>query len=358
MAYLSQTTSPVPCSGKTVPLAGTAEELILEGRRSLTIGDLTEDRQISTVHLLPEAGLRSFMSVPLISQERVVATFSLATGRPNAFGQREKLIMERLAPYVAAAIENSLCYQDSEHSGLATEVQEREARQRADQFWRDLIATVSHELRTPLASIKGYITTLLQPDVKWEPQLQREFLEIANNETDRLSRLVGDLLTVSQLEGGALRLEKKPTDLRDVWKSVEALLEPLVSKHRLLVTLDGDLPPVLVDKYRLGQVISNLVSNAAKFSEPGTTIKIRACRSGRVVMVEVRDEGTGIPADCLDRVFDPFYRADGSQPAIYPGFGLGLSICRSLIEAQEGKIWAESEPGNGSSIFFTVPVAE
>ncbi len=241
---------------------------------------------------------------------------------------------------------------------LPLEAKETEVIQPVDRFWRDLISTVSHELRTPLASIKGYITTLLQPDVKWEPQLQREFLEIANKETDRLGRLVGDLLTVSQVEGGVSRLEKEPADLRDVWKSVEALLEPLVTQQRMVVNLDGDLPAVIVDKYRLGQVITNLVSNAAKFSEPGTTITIRASISGRMVVVEVRDEGMGIPGDSLDRVFDPFYRLDGHHPVAGPGFGLGLSICRSLVEAQGGKIWAESEPGKGSSFFFTVQAAE
>ena len=121
VAYLSKTNGPLPCHVRTIPLAGTAEELIVEGHRSLIIGDPGEDHQASSMRFLPEAGLRSFMLVPLISREKVMATFSLASGRPNAFGQREKLIMERLAPYVTAAFENPLGYQELKNSGLALE---------------------------------------------------------------------------------------------------------------------------------------------------------------------------------------------------------------------------------------------
>ena len=243
-------------------------------------------------------------------------------------------------------------------SELALKAKENEVLKRADQFRRDLIATVSHELRTPLASIKGYISTLLQPDVKWEPQLQQEFLEIANQEADRLTRLVGDLLTVSQLEGGVLRLEKERTGLNELWKSVEAHLGPLVSKHRLQVNVQRDLAPVYIDKHRVAQVISNLVGNAAKFSEPGTTITIWASRLGGRVVVEVSDEGTGIPCDRLDRVFDPFYRLGNSHSPNHTGFGLGLSICKRMIEAHGGKIWVKSEPSKGSTFFITLPTAE
>ena len=244
------------------------------------------------------------------------------------------------------------------HSKLALKAEEVESLQKIDQFRKEVIATVSHELRTPLASIKGYISTLLQPDVTWEPQLQREFLAIANQEADRLNSLVGDLLTVSQLEAGVLRLERQRTDLADALDHTEAHLGPLVSGHSLHVDVSRELPQVLVDMDRVMQVISNLVSNAAKFSEPGTRIVVSATHLGKEVVVQVEDEGIGIPPDRLDQVFQPFYRVDGSPTAGGSGFGLGLSICRRLIEAHNGRIWVESEPGEGSTFFFSLPTVE
>ena len=171
-----------------------------------------------------------------------------------------------------------------------------EALQRVDQFRKDLIATVSHELRTPLASIKGYISTLLQRDVKWEPE-QWEFLQIVYQQAERLNNLVEDLLTMSRLEAGPLKLAQEPTSLADIIGRVDAQLRPLVSSHRLKVEAPPDLPLFLADRGKIAQVIGNLVSNAAKFSAAGTHISVRArCRDGLAV-VSVSDEGGGIPED-------------------------------------------------------------
>ena len=144
------------------------------------------------------------------------------------------------------------------------------------------------------------------------------------------------------------------TDLTDL----DAHLAPLVSKHRLEIDFPTELPQVLADRHRLVQVISDLASNAAKYSEPGTTIGIGADYCGDQVVVTVRDEGPGIPKDLLERVFDPFYRIEGSSGAVSSGIGLGLSICRRLVEAHGGKMWAENEPGTGSTLFFGLTTAE
>ena len=230
--------------------------------------------------------------------------------------------------------------------------------QKADQLRQDLVATVSHELRTPLASIKGYTSALLQPDVKWEPELQREFLEVIDQEADHLNRLVGDLLTMSQLEAGVLSLDLERNNVVDILNQVRPHLGPMVSRHSLHVDVPEELPTVLADEHRVAQVISNLVSNAAKFSEEGTKITIGASQLAKDVVLSVTDEGSGISGDRLERVFEPFYRVPGSHTTTGFGFGLGLSICRRLVEAQGGKIWAESEPGMGSTFFFSLPIAE
>ena len=137
---------------------------------------------------------------------------------------------------------------------LTVKAKEVEVLQRIDQLRKDLIATVSHELRNPLASIKGYISTLLQPDVSWEPELQREFLKIADREAERLNRLVGDLLTLSQLESGVVRLEREPIDLARTLGEMEHHLGPLASGRSLQIELPEDLPLVLADRHRLSQV--------------------------------------------------------------------------------------------------------
>ena len=234
---------------------------------------------------------------------------------------------------------------------------EVEALQRIDGLRKDLIATVSHELRNPLASIKGYISTLLQPDVTWGPELQREFLEVADQEADRLNRLVGDLLIMSQLEAGVMKLDREQTWMADLAGDLHAHVGPLATGHELTIVFGDDLPAVSIDQHRIVQVISNLVSNASKFSDPGTHIAISADRFEDQVVVRVSDEGKGIPGDLLQRVFEPFYRVDDSAVPTSPGSGLGLSICLKMVEAHGGEIWVESEPGKGTSVYFSLPTA-
>ena len=192
-------------------------------------------------------------------------------------------------------------------TALMLKAKEVETLQKVDGLRKDLIATVSHELRGPLASIKGYISTLLQTDVEWEPERQREFLEKADQEAERLNRLVGELLTMSQLEAGVLRLRREVIHLVDLRDDMDTHLAPLVSRHRLEIGMPAHLPRVFADTDRLIQVISNLVGNAAKFYEPGSTITVGAetCEESHVV-VSVHDEGKGINSDQLERVFDPF----------------------------------------------------
>jgi len=138
---------------------------------------------------------------------------------------------------------------------------------------------------------------------------------------------------------------------------MEHHLGPLTSGHIVQVHVPSDLPRVLADQHRVGQVISNLVGNAVKFSEPGTRIVIQAELGDQCVTVSVRDRGRGIPTEHLTRVFEPFYRVDGFEETLRPGSGLGLSICKRVIEAHDGEIWLESEAGQGSSFFFSVPIA-
>ena len=283
--------------------------------------------------LLSRYGIRACWSTPIFSAFgqalATLAMFSRTARGPKALDFE---LMRMVSQVAAVCIESRRAQRVS--IALMVKAKEVEVLRQVDRIRKELISTVAHEIRNPLASIKGYISTLLQEDVRWEPQLQREFLSIANQEADR-----------------------QVLDMASFLKEAEAHLGPLVSKHALHVTVREPVPRVWADKNRVMQVIGNLVANAAKYSSHGSRIYIEAASGHREAVVQVRDQGDGIPAERLERIFEPFYRIEGASPSGGMGFGLGLSICRSLIKAHGGNIWVESEVGRGSAFFVTLPAA-
>lgn len=225
----------------------------------------------------------------------------------------------------------------------------------ADAMKSQLLSTVSHELRTPLASIKGFATTLLRQDVKWDETAQRDFLRIIEEEADRLTEIIDNLLDMSQIEAGALRITKEPTALRPLIRSVVDEMRMRTEAHYFVVDLPVELPRVLIDPRRIRQVLTNLIGNAIKYSPRGQ-ITVSCEVQGNHVIVSVADQGEGIPPQYLDKIFERFFQVDSTTKRRVGGIGLGLSIARSIIEAHDGKIWAESTPGQGSTFYFTLPL--
>jgi PAS domain S-box-containing protein len=225
-----------------------------------------------------------------------------------------------------------------------------------DRMKNSLIATVSHELRTPLASIKGYASTLLADDVEWDPPTQSEFLGVISDEADRLSDLVTDLLDLSRIEAGNLNVDTAPCDLADL--VADATRRARVrTEGRVKIDIPAGLPPLAVDRRRIEVVIRNLLENAAKYGGAQAEIQLRAEREDGHVVIYVSDTGPGIPSGAIDRVFDPFFRAEGGLARSASGAGLGLSISRGFIEAHGGRIWVE--PGDfGTCIGFTLPLED
>ena len=216
-----------------------------------------------------------------------------------------------------------------------------------------LISTVSHELRTPLASIKGYASTLLADDVEWDQTEQREFLEIISREADRLNRLVNDLLDMSRLEAGRLELFPAPCDLAEVVaRAVPQVYPP--PHDRLQLNLPADLPLIHADRQRLEVVVRNLIENSVKYTAQGTPITLSASMNNGTVIVQVSDQGPGIPETDHQRIFDAFFRVEDSLTR-QSGLGLGLAICQGFIQAQGGRIWLEPQP-QGTCIAFSLPV--
>jgi two-component system OmpR family sensor kinase/two-component system sensor histidine kinase BaeS len=227
----------------------------------------------------------------------------------------------------------------------------------ARQAQTDFVANVSHELRTPLTAVKGTVETLRDGAVD-DPEVRDRFLETVETETDRLIRLVNDLLVLSRADSAALNLRCAPLDLAALARATARKLAPQAEARdvALVVEAEPGLPLALADADRIEQVLVNLLDNALKYSLPARTVRVREVGgSDGMVQVQVQDEGLGIPADELPRIGERFYRADKARSRSEGGSGLGLAIARVLVEAHGGRLWLESEVGQGTVVTFSLP---
>jgi signal transduction histidine kinase len=221
---------------------------------------------------------------------------------------------------------------------------------------RDLVANVSHELKTPISALRGHLENLLDGVENPNPQL----LETMVQQSERLSRLVDQLLDLSRLESGAAPLKLEPVRLAPLVERVIAEVEIARPDRPLQVRneVSPRLPPVQADRERIHQVLFNLLDNAFRFTPDGGAIEVRAVRQNGSCEVSVVDTGPGIPREHLPFVFERFYRVDASRSRGDGGTGIGLAIARSVVGAHGGRIWAESEPGRGSAFHFTLPAPD
>jgi two-component system phosphate regulon sensor histidine kinase PhoR len=227
---------------------------------------------------------------------------------------------------------------------------------RLDRMKTEFVSNVSHELKTPLASIKGLAELLLDGALKEEKA--SEFLESINREVDRLTRLVKDLLDLSKMESGMLRLEIHPLNICDIIQQVMMRLTPQAGRKNVEITTSfGCTFPVLADMDRIQQVIINLLDNAIRYTPPGEKIIVRTTEKEGRCLVEVSDTGPGISVENLERVFDRFFRVDRARSRGGGGFGLGLAITKQIVENHGGSIGVSSTPPRGTTFYFTLPLA-
>ena len=221
-----------------------------------------------------------------------------------------------------------------------------------DEMKTTFLANVSHELRTPLSSIRAFSELLLSYD---DPAVQREFLQIVNAESERLTRLVNDVLDISKIEAGKLEWRMAPLDLAALLSETARTYAPLVERNGLQFVQDipGDLPTVAGDRDRLQQVLANLLDNATKFTEQGH-IALRARHMRDEVHVTVSDTGIGIASEDHERIFQKFQQVGDSLTDKPSGTGLGLAISRDIIAHHGGRLWVEAEPGHGSTFTFSL----
>jgi two-component system sensor histidine kinase KdpD len=289
--------------------------------------------------------------VPLKAAERTVGVLRLAQ-RPDAaaWSEEDARLVDAAADQIALAVERSRLRQEA----LAAEVlRQGESARKA------LLASVSHDLRTPLASIKASADSLVQDDVTWTEGERRGFAVAIEQEADRLNRLVENLLDASRIEAGALRPDRDWYPLEALVDDVLGRLRDLTAAHRVTVDVPEALPPVPLDYVQLGQVLTNLIENAVKYTPPGSTIAVSAIQEGASVRVTVADDGPGIPAAALPRIFDTFYRVASGDTARTRGTGLGLAVVRGVVEAHGGTVAAASPPpgaAHGAALSFTLPL--
>lgn len=231
-------------------------------------------------------------------------------------------------------------------------------RKSVDRAKSDVISSVAHELRSPLTSIKGFAATLVRRWERFDDERRREILATIESDADRVTRLITELLDLSRLEEGRLELRRQPVRLTAIAERVTEHLGPIPGAHSIACEVPEGLPEVMADPDKVEQVLTNLVENALKYTEGGV-IRISGAEAGDAVRVSVTDEGEGIPADLRQSIFDKFYRRPHAAFPAHPGptgSGLGLYICKGLIEAHGGRIWVEEAPGGGASFSFTLPL--
>jgi len=222
---------------------------------------------------------------------------------------------------------------------------------------QEFVANVSHELRTPLSHIKGYVETLLD-GAKDDPEVSTRFLQTIARNAERLKLLIEDLLTISELESGRVTLNLQTVALRPLIQKIFDDFKARAAGRGVTLTNGAQELSVRADSIRLEQVLSNLVDNAIKYGRADGLVLVAASpgENGKVE-ISVKDDGPGLPAEALERVFERFYRVDKARSREQGGTGLGLSIVKHIIQTHGGRVWAISEPGNGATFFFTLPAA-
>jgi signal transduction histidine kinase len=224
--------------------------------------------------------------------------------------------------------------------------------QRQMQLQEDFVSTISHELRTPLGFIKGYSTSLLRQDTRWDEETQREFLTIIDEEADRLSLLIENVLESARLQSKTLPLRFQPLRLDAVLRDVIMRIRSRQKDLDVSMELES-VPPISGDGVRLAQVFENLFTNAIKYA-PGSPLDVLLNQVEDRILISFIDHGPGIPKESLPLIFERFYRVRGEKTVT--GTGLGLYICKQIILAHRGKIWAESTPGQGTTFFIELPI--
>jgi len=336
--------------GKVLPLSGTAIEWVAHHKQALVESDLAQERKFWTGEEHVKQGIRSIICLPLMTKGEVFAALIIASRRPDAYGRRELALLEQVSTQISGAIDNARLYRLERKQRLELEEQA--------QIRSQFIAALTHELQSPLTSMLASGGLLAE-------QVQKDYpapvVRLAQNILDSCHSLeakLGELFDLAKGEVGILELELEPLDPLPLLQDVASRFSPVIQSKGQSFTLDSppSLPWIKADGERLEQVLTNLLSNATKFTLKGGNIVLRAQKRGNDLVIQVQDNGIGIPEEKQRRLFEPYYRARVDEHK-FPGLGLGLTLCKQLVELHGGKIWVKSEEGKGSTFSFSLPLA-
>lgn len=296
---------------------------------------------------LPESQM---LYVPLQAADAILGVLALKPRDPESeywlLPEQSCLhLLESLAKQVALALEVERLQKTALEAQVAAETERLRA---------SLLGSVTHDFQTPLAAIMGSASSLLELKSKLDDELAQEMLTNIYEEADRLSRLVTNLLNIARLESGSLKLRKELQPLEEVVGAALNRLERKLAGHPVTVSLPADLPMVPLDGALVENVFLNLLENSLKYTPPGSALSMKAVPKGDEIEIEMADNGPGFPPEDLERIFEMFYR--GTEDSDRKGYGLGLTICRAIVEAHGGRIWAVNLAGGGAAVKFTFPL--
>ncbi|NTU77923.1 MAG: DUF4118 domain-containing protein [Chloroflexales bacterium] len=343
---LSQTISAKIDLDATLPtVAATSVALLRIAHCALTIQTPAGERTfVAPAGEPPPAG--STVHTPLRIDDQLVGTMVVTLWPGQTLSATERQLLALLAGQAALA---------AERSRLAAQLSAQESLEAADRFKSTLLSSVSHDLRSPLATITGVASALRARDVSWDSARGVQMLDTLLTEASRLDRLVGNLLAMSRIESGVLHLVRDWEDAGDLIGAVLARLRPQIGPRPVRVVLPDALPPIWVNAALIDQVLTNLVENALKHTPDGTAITISASLHSDGLWLCVADAGPGIPPEALPRLFEKFFRVAAPERRA-PGIGLGLAICKGVVEAHGGRIWAANAPNGGAVFTIALPL--
>jgi signal transduction histidine kinase len=313
-----------------VPIDNSLAGWAVQNNQSVVIDDARKDDRLYVIDA--SSNIRSIVVVPLVFGDKAIGALeNLTHDEPRPFQPKDVETLETLASIAAVAVQNARLFQQN-----------------------DWIAEIVHEIRTPLTSILSSTEILRHPQI--DAETREHITGIIQHETERVSRLVNQFLELAQFESGRMVFKFAPCSIPDIVKQTKAVIQPRAAKRdmQIIAQSPDTLPLVRADAERLEQVLLNLLSNAVKYADAHTDITVGYQLDENGVVVSVTDEGPGIPAKHLPRLFQRFSRLPGSEDRAL-GSGLGLHIARKIIEAHEGHIWVESDVGEGSTFAFSLP---
>ena len=293
---------------------------------------------------------QTFFYLPLTVEQRTIGVMAVGSRTLAQLSPEHERLARLFADHVAVIVERSRLYERLHKAN--------EKLEQINHLKNEFISMVSHELRTPLTTIKGFVSIVHSEEIGTLNDQQRHFLDTADHAVDRLTMLVSDLLDISRIEAGQIKMQAHPTSIKELFTRVQTNFEPQMkaAKLSLLLKIPEKIPLIMADPHRLMQVLENLISNSIKYTTQGS-ITLSAQDKGDFILVSVKDTGLGIAPEEQDKIFDKFYQIKVGTGWPSKGTGLGLAIVKSIIESHRGKVWVESKFGHGAEFFFLVPRA-